>query len=418
VIIERLPDPSARQDNIPFLVWVVVISTLIADLGGKGVLGYQVSALGWLIPLIFSLWSLTRGLGGFSYPLWLWLPWVCFVVIYTALSDAPNAIQRSIMMLCPLVVGMAMSKAQIGKNALGALRKLMLYMAISLSVLVAFKTGILLTGVFPMVTGLAAEVMTASLLCTVFAAQYALGDRTVLKWWAILATIPVIAVTRTAIAVNGLTLPLTFAPLSTLKRVIILCLIVMVGIGIFYLPRVQKKMFYSGRGALEDVRWENEDFATSGRSYIWSKMWERIDEQPLLGSGANTSESFISKLTNGLKHPHNDWLRLVFDFGYVGAVIFALSLLMQALHAYRMAKRTVGDISLLFYAGASSILSFILFMFTDNIILYAAFFGNLQFTILGLAYAAQATAAEEEQRMAAFDKQFYEPLPVGLHETT
>jgi hypothetical protein len=419
MIVDRLPDLSARKDNLPFLVWVVVISTLIADMGGEGVLGYQVAALGWLIPLIFSLWSLTRGLGAFSYPLWLWLPWGCFVVIYTAVSDAPNAIQRSIMMLCPLVVGMVISKAQIGKNALGALRKLMLYMAIVLSALVVFKTGILLTGVLPMITGLAAEVMTASLLCTAFAAQYALGDRTVLKWWAILATIPVIAVTRTAIAVNGLTLPLTFAPLAILKRLIILCLIVMVGIGIFYSPRVQKKMFYSGRGALEDVRLENEDFATTGRSYMWNKMWERIDEQPLLGHGANASESFISKLTGGLKHPHNDWMRLLFDFGYVGVVIFALSLLMQTLHAYRMAKRTVGDISLLFYAGASSILSFILFMFTDNIILYAAFFGNLQFTILGLAYAAQATAAaEEEQRMAAFDKQFYEPLPLKLHETT
>jgi O-antigen ligase len=292
---------------------------------------------------------------------------------------------------------MAVSKAEVGENALRALRKLMIYMAIGLIVMVAFKTGIIFTGVLPMITGLAAEVMTASLLCNYFAVRYALGDRSVLKWWAVLAAIPVIAVTRTAIAVNGLTLPLTFAPLANLKRVIILCLVVMVGIGIFYSPRMQKKMFYSGQGRLEDVKWENKDFATTGRSLMWSKMWERIDEQPLLGYGANASESFISKLTRGLKHPHNDWLRLLFDFGYIGTVIFALSLLMQALHAYRRAKRTVGEISLLFYAGASSILSFILFMFTDNILLYAAFFGNLQFMFLGLAYAAQATAAEEER---------------------
>ena len=393
---KRLPDSSARQDNIPFLVWVVVISTFLADIGGEGILGYQFSALGWLIPLTFALWSLARGLGGFSYPFWIWLPWCCFVVIYTAVSDEPNAIQRSIMMLCPLVVGMAMSKAKVGKNALGTLRKLMLYMAIALIVVVVFKTGILLTGVLPMVTGLAGEVMTACLLCNYFAVQYVFGERKVLKWWAIMAVIPVIAVTRTAIAVNGLTLPLTLAPLSTLKRVIILCLVVIVGIGIFYSPRVQRKMFYSGQGTLEDVRWENEDFATSGRRYMWDKMWVRIDEQPLLGSGANASEAFISKLTNGLKHPHNDWLRLLFDFGYIGVIIFALSLLMQALHAYRMAKRTFGDISILFYAGASSILSFIIFMFTDNILLYAAFFGNLQFMILGLAYAAHATADSEE----------------------
>jgi O-antigen ligase len=273
----------------------------------------------------------------------------------------------------------------------------MLYMTIGLIMLVAFKTGIIFTGVLPMLTGLAAEVMTASMLCNYFAARYVFGDRKGLRWWTILAAIPVIAVTRTAIAVNGLTLPLTFAPLATLKRVIILFLIIIIGIGIFYSPRVQKKMFFSGRGTLVDVKWENQDFVTTGRSYMWSKMWEKIDEQPLLGSGANASESFISKLTRGLKHPHNDWLRLLFDFGYVGVVIFALTLLMQILHAYRLARRTVGDVSMLFYAGASSFLSFILFMFTDNIILYAAFFGNLQFMILGLAYAARATAAEEER---------------------
>jgi O-antigen ligase len=397
MIFRQKSDPSAHQDKIPFLVWIVVISTLLADMGGEGILGYQFAALGWLIPLVFSLWSLARGLGGFSFPFWIWLPWCCFVFIFTAISDEPNAIQRSIMMLCPLVVGMAISKAQIGKDALVALRKLMLYMTIGLIMLVAFKTGIIFTGVLPMLTGLAAEVMTASMLCNYFAARYVFGDRKGLRWWTILAAIPVIAVTRTAIAVNGLTLPLTFAPLATLKRVIILFLIIIIGIGIFYSPRVQKKMFFSGRGTLVDVKWENQDFVTTGRSYMWSKMWEKIDEQPLLGSGANASESFISKLTRGLKHPHNDWLRLLFDFGYVGVVIFALTLLMQILHAYRLARRTVGDVSMLFYAGASSFLSFIIFMFKDNIILYAAFFGNLQFMILGLAYAARATAAEEER---------------------
>lgn len=399
MLFERQSSHIINKDKIPFLVVVVFISTLLADIGGEQILGYQSASLGWLIPLIFALLSLARGLDRVSYPLWIWLPWSCFVVIYAAVSDESNAIQRSIMMLCPLVVGMAMSKARVGENALRALHRLMLYMAIGLIVLVAFKTGIIFTGVLPVITGLAAEVMTASMLCNYFAAQYVFGDRKVLKWWTILAAIPVIAVTRTAIAVNGLTLPLTFAPLATLKRAIILFLIIIIGIGIFYSPRVQKKMFFSGRGTLEDVKWENEDFATTGRKYMWDKMWAKIDEQPMLGYGANASESFISKLTRGLKHPHNDWLRLLFDFGYVGVTIFALTLLMQTFHALRMARRTVGEISLLFYAGASSILSFVLFMFTDNILLYAAFFGNLQFMILGLAYAARATAVEEEQRV-------------------
>jgi len=57
MIIRQKPDPSARQDNIPFLVWVVVISTLLADMGGEGILGYQFAALGWLIPLVFSFFQ-------------------------------------------------------------------------------------------------------------------------------------------------------------------------------------------------------------------------------------------------------------------------------------------------------------------------------------------------------------------------
>jgi hypothetical protein len=38
-------------------------------------------------------------------------------------------------------------------------------------------------------------------------------------------------------------------------------------------------------------------------------------------------------------------------------------------------------------------------MLTDNIILYAAFFGNLQFTILGLAYGSLKTSMKDAAMM-------------------
>jgi hypothetical protein len=116
-------------------------------------------------------------------------------------------------------------------------------------------------------------------------------------------------------------------------------------------------------------------------------------------------------------HPHNDYLRNRYDYGYIGIFIFLICNIVQLFHSLRKAKITEGNIQILFYAGAFAFVPFALLMITDNIILYAAFFGNLQFTILGMAYAAQATAvAEEEQRMAAIDKQFYEQLPVVHQE--
>jgi len=151
-------------------------------------------------------------------------------------------------------------------------------------------------------------------------------------------------------------------------------------------------MFYSGAGTLQDVRLSNPDLFTTGRSRLWNLMVEEIKEKPLWGHGANASEAFVLSVTWGvLTHPHNDWLRLLYDFGFFGASVFAFCLGAQVIHLLKRARKTFGESRILLYAGASSFLPFVLLMFTDNIILYAAFFGNLQFTIIGLVYAAQKT---------------------------
>jgi hypothetical protein len=67
-------------------------------------------------------------------------------------------------------------------------------------------------------------------------------------------------------------------------------------------------------------------------------------------------------------------------------------MVMQAAHLWLRARKLQGEKRLLAYAGAGSFITFSLFMMTDNIILYAAFFGSLQFTIIGLAYTPEPPA--------------------------
>jgi hypothetical protein len=64
-------------------------------------------------------------------------------------------------------------------------------------------------------------------------------------------------------------------------------------------------------------------------------------------------------------------------------------------HAWKRGRSTSGETTILFYTGASSMMIFSLFMVSDNIIYYASFFGNFQFTILGLAYASYAGATAQ-----------------------
>jgi O-antigen ligase len=374
---------------LPFIVWVVAITTLISSIGGQ-LLKYRIASIGWLIPLMVSILIILRNPKGIQFPIRIWLPWICVVSVYLVFAEAPHAFQRSVMMLCPLFVGIAVSKSRIEKNELESFIKLYRYVATGLFIVILFKTGIVVTGRLPARTALAAEAMTGTLFCSFFITTYVLGRKKDLGWWAVFAAIPYMSLTRTSMVAAGLSLPLTFAPMKILKRVFFIVVIIMIAIPIFYTERVQQKMFYSGKGTFTEMHPDNPDLATYGRNIIWEAMQIEIDMKPYFGHGTNASEPFI-KMNFGIStHPHNDWLRLLFDYGYFGTVIFALSLIMQLLHMLKRAKYSTGGTKILFYAGASTILSFVLFMFSDNIILYVAFFGNLQFTMIGIAYAAYA----------------------------
>lgn len=377
---------NTRQ--LPLIVWIVFSTTLLALIGGN-FFGYSLTGWAWIIPLAFSLLMLARNpLKPTSFPVFLWLPWILVVISYLLFSDAPNAFQRSIMLLCPLFIGLTASNASIDEDGLEGFNIIIRYMAIFLLFIVIIKTGILLTGALPATSGLAGEVMTGSLLCTLFVVNYIFEDRKNLYWWAALSVIPVIALTRMGMLATALTMPLTFAPMSILRRLTIISLIVVIAIPIFYSERTQQKMFHSGEGRFSDVRFDNPDFQTTGRNIMWQSMSIQIDKKPWFGHGANASEEFISRLTGGLTHPHNDWLRLRFDYGYFGTLIFGLCMVLQIIHILKRARSATEKSRSLLYASASSFVVFSLFMFTDNIILYISFFGNIQFTILGLAYAS------------------------------
>ena len=121
---------------------------------------------------------------------------------------------------------------------------------------------------------------------------------------------------------------------------------------------------------------------------MWKVLWYRVRQKPWLGHGTGSGRVFIKKLTGGLEFPHNDWLLTMHDQGILGTVVFALCLILAMFHALFKAKTASGEARLLFLAGASSFIPFALIMFTDNIMVYSSYYGNLQFTILGLAYAA------------------------------
>jgi O-antigen ligase len=202
-----------------------------------------------------------------------------------------------------------------------------------------------------------------------------------------MVAIPIVALTRTAIVATALTLPLTFAPLRPARRVALVALLALAGWGLFYTPRIQGKMFRSGSGEMTDLL--DNDFSDSGRFFMWKMMRQGISEAPWLGHGAGSGEVFVRNITAGKSgYPHNDWLLTLFDYGIVGTAAFVTSMLAASAHAVISARRAEGATRLLLLAGASAFIPFAILMYTDNILVYVSFFGNLHFAILGLGYGA------------------------------
>ena len=376
-----------KSAALPGIVWVIIIATGLACLGGKGVLGFNISGLTWFIPMFLATLIIIRNSGRIRFPLWIWLPWVLFLVVYHFASRYPS-LQRTVQLVCPIVVGVAVSTSTISAAQVARFLKVIKGFAIVIAVIAAFKTGLLLTGTIPSVTGLAAESMTALLLCCFFAAEYAEGKHLSLYWWALMAALPVYAMTRTAIVCAGLTLPFTFAPLRLDKRVLFLIAALIVGVALFYSPRVQKKMFYTHKGKISDAM--EGKMADSGRFHKWKLFERKIKQRPWLGRRTGAGQKFMGRITDTkVAYPHNDWLLSLYDMGILGTGLYALTIIIASFHAWRMARSVKGESRTLLFAGAFSFVILALMMMTDNIMVYASFFGNLQFMFLGLGYAAQ-----------------------------
>jgi O-antigen ligase len=375
-----------KRLKLPLFFYLIFIMTGLTLAIGQVKIVYRITGWGWFLPLVFSMFVIISSRRKINFPCFLWLPWGLVVSIYFLMSDYP-AFQRSMQLLTPVIVGMAASMFRFDEKMLSVFIKYCRCVAFVTLGIVGMKSGLLLTGNLPDITGLAPEVMTGALLGTLFATQYTFGNRKALFWWVLMSCIPIVALTRTGIVASGLTLPLNLGPLKMRKRIFFISILCIIGVGLFYTPRVQRKMFYSGSGEMSDVL--NQDFRDTGRFYMWEAFADEIKKRPWFGYGIGAGEEFTRKITFGImRYPHNDWYLSLYDFGIIGTAIFTLTILVFSIKLYRRSRSSTVTAKCLFIAGASSFIPFALFMFTDNIMVYASFFGNLQFTMIGIAYGA------------------------------
>jgi O-antigen ligase len=340
---------------------------------------------------------LKTGTTAVTLPFQYWAPWVLLVLVYIGWGKE-YALQSAAQILCPLLVGAAASALRPDKNDIeGFLKWCRVAAVVFLVIIVFLRVPMLLFGQLPETTGLAPEAMSAMLFQSLFLCSWLLRrNKTDLFLYLALAGFVVVSLVRGPVLGSLALVLLTLAPLGLGRRIAIAVAAAVIGLVVFNMPLMQRKMFWSGHGTLADVTWENPDLRKHTRDLMWKRLWSGIEEQPWLGHGGNADATDLLAAGFPIYLPHNDWLRILFNYGIVGCVLYAGAMILQILHGWRWAGLSPPHTRVLLFAGLSAFVPYAVVMFTDNILIYAQFYGNLHFLLLGLAYGSVAVETEQE----------------------
>jgi len=371
-----------KYSTVPgrFLLASILVGMVLAVLP-TAIVG-KVTYLGWLIPLFCSLVVLVvkcRDIPQIFFP---WIFWVLFVAIYGIFSPFENSFIRSVIISVPVIVGLAASSVLQSVDDLRPVKKYILCFSFVFLLVIFFRLVMASDEErFPVeaigsVVFLYAFFQLARLERSKFLMAYAL----------MFALFPLFASTRGPLFVSALVFIFVLPVLSYSKLLIKLVLFfgLIFIVFVLYQP-LNEKMFFDGYG-LYDALINPDLFRTSGRQLAWQLLIEKIPDNFYFGHGANASEEYlIVNYSEAFAHPHNDYLRFLFDYGLFGLFLFLFAVFSTCYALLRL--RESGDIKAYWirYVSILLFLPYLLLMAVDNIALYAAFFGCLHFYFIGTA---------------------------------
>ncbi|MBO3672641.1 O-antigen ligase family protein [Acinetobacter soli] len=141
------------------------------------------------------------------------------------------------------------------------------------------------------------------------------------------------------------------------------------------------------------------DFNTSGRDLAWPVYWDHILGRSndlllfLFGDGPGSASTYgLEMLGSSWAHPHNEFIRILFDYGTFGLFSFLLFWINIIYTVIRWGGEFEKKIclALAFFT--------ILIMSTDNPLMYPLYYGNLSLFLLGFSYSSSYQRKFSEYR--------------------
>lgn len=160
---------------------------------------------------------------------------------------------------------------------------------------------------------------------------------------------------------------------------VIACVLLAGLIAVFSIRQVREKMFVDpeavsiGMVLAGDLSYE--DINTNARRGMWTHLEEKFcNDAPLTGHGTGTVQHYMytHNLFRGLKVPHNDYLQIRCDNGYIGMWIYLSSFIGAILHSFWIYFKSTEACMKVISMSAGVALSGVIFtLFTENCVNYS-----------------------------------------------
>jgi O-antigen ligase len=217
--------------------------------------------------------------------------------------------------------------------------------------------------------------------------------------WLAVATLVAIlgSLSRTSLAICILLVPLAWLDRRSMPRRLGVALAIIITAGTFAYAATAFGPLHDRFSEPDKVQLGGRvDLSVSGRGAFWAATWASYLESPWIGHGAGSSERIVQRRLTDLQarnytHPHNDYLRLLHDYGVIGAGLWLLGLLAlfrRTRRAWIRAAASGKSTAAYHMTAFLALLAVALAMITDNMIVYVytmAPLGLLVGTSLGLS---------------------------------
>jgi hypothetical protein len=354
-------------------------------------IGFHITGWGWIIMLLVALYYLFQTQSEQQFPVYFWIPWAVYIVLYILIDFSFSGIQLTLQYLNPLMVGIVASRFTYNKEKMHWLFKCIF--SLSCFVMLLFAYGRLFRGGFTPYS--AATPMMLSIMATLSIGIYFITKRIrFILLFSLLFLIPLIDVTRMGLIVFIFTLIFHFANKKIISKIIIGILGIVVAIMIFNSKSFQEKTFYDGRGKLSDISINyynpGSNMNTNGRSGFLKYYETGLNKSPIWGNGPRADLYVLKDVWGGegKSEAHNDYLSVRYNYGYFGLGLLLFSFIGPFIWLGINFIKEKNPYKILVLSSTMILfLTILLFMYSDNILKATVFYMDLLFALFGISCA-------------------------------